>query len=103
MNINLNTVKEWGFWAIIIGLFALIITRSCSTESISASFACVDARVAKFPTREELRDPELQRACAARAYNEDNHSVWLVWATAAADEGETPAEWWIRQIEEEVK
>lgn len=89
-------MKEWIFIIIIGLLMGLAGLRSCSTESVSASFGCIDARLAKFPTRAELEDEDNQQACAARAYNEDNHSVWLVWATAAADKGETPAQWWIR-------
>ena len=91
-----QVVKDWWFIAIMSAFLVLAGVKYCSTDAVNASLGCFDARVAKFPTLEELNSPDLQEACAARAYSEDNHSVWLVWATAAAQEGETPAEWWIR-------
>ena len=91
-----QVIKDWWFIAIMALFLVFAGVKSCSTDAVKASLGCVDARIAKFPTLEELSDPALQEACAARAYSEDNHSVWLVWSTAAAQEGETPAEWWIR-------
>ena len=89
-------IKDLWFIAIMAAFLVFAGVKSCSTDAIEASLGCVNARTAKFPTLEELSNPSLQEACAARAYAEDNHSVWLVWSTAAAQEGETPAEWWIR-------
>ena len=93
-------MKDKVIFVICVILFGIILYKSCSTPAIEASAGCLSHRVLMYPTAKELKDPNISRACAQRAWLESRHSAWLMWATASAksaNKGETPAEWWIRQ------